>query len=86
MPVPFEAFLPYAIMVTMFGITGAGLGALKRYQNEGKNPRYSLDQWDKVMMNRDRRLTGTPRGQSDQPHAPVGFELNNPWKLERRFM
>ena len=34
----------------MFGITGAGLGALKRYQNEGKNPRYSLDHWDKVSL------------------------------------
>ncbi|KEY67669.1 hypothetical protein S7711_03922 [Stachybotrys chartarum IBT 7711] len=47
MPVPFEALLPYAIMVTMFGITGTGLAAFRTWQNEGKRPRYSLDQWDK---------------------------------------
>jgi hypothetical protein len=34
----------------MFGVTGTGLAALKSYQNEGRNPRYSLDQWDKVWL------------------------------------
>ncbi|KAK3182010.1 hypothetical protein K4F52_006749 [Lecanicillium sp. MT-2017a] len=48
MPVPFEALLPYGIMVVMFGATGTGLAALKTWRNEGKRPRYSLDQWDKV--------------------------------------
>lgn len=32
-------------------------------------------------MNRDRRLTGNLRGQSDNPIAPIGFELNNPWAV-----
>lgn len=32
-------------------------------------------------MERDRRLTGTLRGQTDKPEAPLGFELNNPWKV-----
>lgn len=32
-------------------------------------------------MERDRRLTGYLRGQSDKPIAPKGFELNNPWKV-----
>ena len=32
-------------------------------------------------MDRDRRLTGTLRGQTDKPEAPSGFELNNPWKV-----
>lgn len=32
-------------------------------------------------MDRDRRLTGTLRGQTDKPDAPLGFELNNPWKV-----
>ncbi|PHH71555.1 hypothetical protein CDD82_6445 [Ophiocordyceps australis] len=48
MPVPFEALLPYAIMVTMFGITGTGLAVVKTWANDGKRPRYSLDYWDKV--------------------------------------
>ncbi|PHH80730.1 hypothetical protein CDD80_78 [Ophiocordyceps camponoti-rufipedis] len=46
MPVPFEALLPYAIMIGMFGVTGLGLGYVKSYQNEGKNPRWSIDTWD----------------------------------------
>lgn len=34
-----------------------------------------------VVMERDRRLTGTLRGQTDKAEAPAGFELNNPWKV-----
>ena len=34
-------------------------------------------------MDRDRRLTGYLRGQTDKVEAPVGFELNNPWKVSR---
>lgn len=85
MPIPFESLLPYGIMVVMFGISGTGLAVVKTWQNEGKRPRYSVDQWDRQMMERDRRLTGTLRGQTDKPDAPAGFELNNPWKLETRF-
>ena len=33
------------------------------------------------MMERDRRLTGFLRGQTDQADAPPGFEVNNPWKV-----
>ena len=33
------------------------------------------------VMERDRRLTGFMRGQTDQPVAPPGFELNNPWRV-----
>ncbi|CAJ0547885.1 Ff.00g046390.m01.CDS01 [Fusarium sp. VM40] len=47
MPVPFEALLPYAIMIGMFGISGTGLAVVKTWQNEGKRPRYSVDQWDR---------------------------------------
>jgi hypothetical protein len=32
-------------------------------------------------MDRDRRLTGFLRGQTDKPIAPAGFELNNPWRV-----
>ncbi|KAG5996479.1 hypothetical protein E4U52_006549 [Claviceps spartinae] len=84
MPVPFEALLPYAIMIGMFGVTGAGLSFVKTWRNEGKAPRWSLDQWDRQMMERDRRLTGTMRGQIANPEAPSGFELSNGWKMEKR--
>ncbi|KAL6890742.1 hypothetical protein GGI43DRAFT_217566 [Trichoderma evansii] len=32
-------------------------------------------------MDRDRRLTGTMRGQTDNPQAPLGFEFSNGWKV-----
>ncbi|KAI0483861.1 hypothetical protein F4859DRAFT_474363 [Xylaria cf. heliscus] len=84
MPVPFEALIPYGIILAMFGATGAGLSKLRHWQNGHKRPRRSLDQWDRVVMDRDRRLTGLLRGQSDEPIAPAGFELNNPWRAEKR--
>ncbi|KAF7957665.1 hypothetical protein EAE96_003238 [Botrytis aclada] len=86
MGVPFEALLPYGIMLAMFGITGAGMSGVRSLQNGGKRARHSVDAWDRQMMDRDRRLTGFLRGQTDNPSAPLGFELNNPWRLEKRFI
>jgi hypothetical protein len=40
----------------------------------------SYTKYDTV-MERDRRLTGFVRGQTDKPEAPPGFELNNPWRV-----
>ncbi len=34
-----------------------------------------------TVMDRDRRLTGYLRGQTDKVEAPPGFELNNPWRV-----
>ncbi|KAI6083274.1 hypothetical protein F4821DRAFT_263135 [Hypoxylon rubiginosum] len=85
MAVPFEALIPYGIILAMFGATGAGLSKFRNWQNGGKRARRSLDQWDRQMMDRDRRLTGFLRGQSDAPLAPAGFEVNNPWRVEKRF-
>jgi len=86
MPVPFEALIPYAIMTGMFVISGTGLSMIRWANNGGKPMRRSVDIWDKQMMERDRRLTGFLRGQSDQPVAPAGFELNNPWKIEKPYI
>ncbi|KAL5606291.1 hypothetical protein BROUX41_002706 [Berkeleyomyces rouxiae] len=47
MPVPFEALIPYGIITVMFGVTGAGLGAVKYWQNGWKAPRWALDDWDR---------------------------------------
>lgn len=33
------------------------------------------------VMDRDRRLTGFLRGQTDNVRAPKGFELSNPWRV-----
>ncbi|KAF2465518.1 uncharacterized protein BDR25DRAFT_295076 [Lindgomyces ingoldianus] len=85
MGVPIESLLPYAIMMGMFAFSAGAVGQLKHMQNGGKAARRGLDAWDRVMMERDRRLTGFARGQTDKPQAPPGFELNNPWRVEGRF-
>ncbi|CAI4215432.1 unnamed protein product [Parascedosporium putredinis] len=94
MPLPFETLIPYGIMVVMFGATGIGLATVKHFESGKKRPRYSVDHWDRpaidtnprVVMERDMRLTGSLRGQTDNPVAPPGFEYNNPWKLEKRIL
>lgn len=43
---------------------------------------YGLLTWHGIaVMERDRRLTGMLRGQTDSPIAPDGFELSNAWKV-----
>ncbi|KAK5087661.1 hypothetical protein LTR70_002978 [Exophiala xenobiotica] len=86
MGVPFETFLPYALMLGLFGVTGVGLSAATYYENNYKRPRHGLDRWDRQMLERDQRMTGLIRGQSDKVEAPVGFEVNNPWKMEPRIV
>ncbi|DAA74017.1 TPA_exp: hypothetical protein A8136_3799 [Trichophyton benhamiae CBS 112371] len=84
MGVPFEALLPYGIIIGLFGVTGVGLSTLKYYSNGRKNPRRGIDAWDQQMMERDLRLTGQRRGQTSNHIAPPGFAYSNPWKLEPR--
>ncbi|EXJ90700.1 hypothetical protein A1O1_03804 [Capronia coronata CBS 617.96] len=84
MGVPFEALIPYVIMTGLFGVTGAGLASLRYYTNDYKRPRRQTDVWDRQMMDRDYRLTGSMRGQSDAVAAPIGFEVNSRWKAEPR--
>ncbi|EEA20268.1 hypothetical protein EYB26_005347 [Talaromyces marneffei] len=84
MGVPFEALLPYGIIIGMYCVTGVGLSITKYYANDHKKARWNRDVWDKQMMERDFRITGSMRGQSTNAEAPTGFEVSNPWKLEKR--
>ncbi|PYH76016.1 hypothetical protein BO82DRAFT_379147 [Aspergillus uvarum CBS 121591] len=84
MGVPFEALLPFGIIIGSLTAGAGGIWAVKYYANGWKQPRWNLDLWDRVVMERDQRMTGIFRGQSANPTAPTGFELNNPWKLEKR--
>ncbi|KAJ5101670.1 hypothetical protein NUU61_003892 [Penicillium alfredii] len=84
MGVPFETLIPYGIIIGMFTATGAGLYTVKRWANDGKKARWNRDLWDRQMMERDLRITGSWRGQSSNHQAPKGFEVSNPWKLEKR--
>ncbi|ORX35133.1 hypothetical protein BD324DRAFT_683036 [Kockovaella imperatae] len=83
MPVPWEALIPFGLLVGLFGVAGTGLNIVKRSQNDWKPPRYSLDRWEEMMMERDRRLTGTLRGQRTDPIAPKEFATNSVWDSTR---
>lgn len=68
------------LLTTMFATAGTLLNVSKRGQNLGKvgvltfpqasvltqfqSPRYHIDAWEEMMMDRDKRLTGHMRGQS----------------------
>ncbi|GJJ07150.1 hypothetical protein Clacol_001350 [Clathrus columnatus] len=66
----------------MFGATGTLMNVVRRGQNDGKPPRYGLDAWEDTMMERDRRLTGSKRGQRTEPIAPESFATNSVWYTE----
>ncbi|GAB5592343.1 hypothetical protein Unana1_07243 [Umbelopsis nana] len=83
MPVPIEAILPFGIIAGFFTLTGTGLQAVKYYSNDKKPARFGVDYWDAQMMERDRRLTGSLRGQSVDPVAPAEFSINSVWNLEK---
>ncbi|KAK4927949.1 hypothetical protein LTR66_016258 [Elasticomyces elasticus] len=86
MGVPFETLLPYGLMLGLFGVTGASVSTLRWYTNDYKRPRRGLDRWDRQMIERDMRITGKMRGQSDVVEAPLGFEVSNQWKVNMAAM
>lgn len=67
----------------MFAAAGTLLNVSKRAQNQGKPVRYHIDAWDEMMMERDKRLTGHERGQSDEPIAPEEYATNSVWYTEK---
>jgi len=59
------------------------LNLSQRSQNQGKPPRYHIDSWDEMMMDRDQRLTGHKRGQTSDTKPPEGFETGSVWYTEK---
>ncbi|KAI8379473.1 uncharacterized protein BYT42DRAFT_568927 [Radiomyces spectabilis] len=82
MPVPFEALIPFGLMAGLITVSASGLSMVKYYANDRKPHRYGLDNWEKQMMERDRRMTGSLRGQLAEPTAPAAFATNSVWYLE----
>ncbi|KAJ7571800.1 small secreted protein [Mycena floridula] len=80
MPVPWQAVLPMGLMTVFFGVTGTLLNITMRAENHGKNPRYMVDSWDEMMMQRDRELTGHARIQSTEIAAPPGYKPTDVFK------
>ncbi|KXS17120.1 hypothetical protein M427DRAFT_54776 [Gonapodya prolifera JEL478] len=68
----------------MLYIASYGLMGAQRFENEWKPKRWRMDDWDRQMMERDARLTGTKRGQAGEAEAPAAFATNSKWSLERR--
>ncbi|PAV21335.1 small secreted [Pyrrhoderma noxium] len=83
MPLPWEALIPFGLLTSMFAAAGTLFNVSQRAQNQGKPPRYSIDRWEEMMMERDRRLTGHRRGQRTDPTAPETFATNSVWYTER---
>jgi len=83
MPVPWEALIPFGLVTALFGAAGTLFNISKRAQNQGKPPRYHIDPWEEMMMDRDKRLTGHARKQTSNPIAPEGFGTNSVWYAER---
>ncbi|CAO2655878.1 Nn.00g046810.m01.CDS01 [Neocucurbitaria sp. VM-36] len=98
---PLAALEGVNVMLQFFAFSAVSVGKLREMQNGGKRGRRGVDAWDRynssamtsypythetAVMERDRRLTGFARGQTDKAAAPAGFELNNPWRCEQRFL
>lgn len=81
--IPYEALLPYGVMFSLLTICGGGLSALHFYRNDYKRDRWNLDSFDTALIERDYRLTGSYRGQSNKVVAPENFKLNSIWKLSK---
>ncbi|GJJ07141.1 hypothetical protein Clacol_001341 [Clathrus columnatus] len=71
----------------MFGATGTLTNVVRRGQNDGKPPRYGLDAWEDRMMERDRRLTGSKRGQRVGFYIRISIpsDMNNDLHTTRYF-
>ncbi|KAI8867625.1 AIP3-domain-containing protein [Ramicandelaber brevisporus] len=81
--VPWEALIPGVLITGMLGVGGIGMRVVSLYENDWKTPRVRIDEWDEMMMERDERLTGKFRAQSDEPVAPKEFSTNSAWKVYR---
>lgn len=81
--IPYEALLPYGVMMTLLTVCGGGLSALHFARNGYKRDRFNLDRYETYLIERDYRLTGSYRGQSDSPIAPDYFKTNSVWKLSK---
>lgn len=86
--IPFEALLPYTVMMVFLTASGAAVGTIKELET-GKRPRRMLfknNLHDQHMVQRDFRMTGVWRGQLQEAVAPERFKTLLTWQVvdERR--
>ncbi|CAN6651114.1 hypothetical protein TRVA0_025S00188 [Trichomonascus vanleenenianus] len=83
--IPFEALIPYGLIFGLITVAGGGLSGLHALRNNGKRDRFGLDLFERQLLERDYRLTGRIRAQSDAPIAPEAFKTSSWWKAEKPF-
>ncbi len=81
--------LPIEALSAAFVVGGLGIGfrwlfrQYTEFRNDGKPRRYNVDPWDRVLMERDSRLTGNVNKQMCEPEAPEYFKTNSALELSR---
>lgn len=81
--IPFEALLPYGVMLGLLTVCGGGMSALHFIRGGGRRDLWNVDAFDRALQERDMRLVNKPRDQSDSPIAPEVFKYNSIWKLQK---
>ncbi|KAJ3184523.1 hypothetical protein HDU87_003923 [Geranomyces variabilis] len=84
--VPLEPLFPLLVIGAVGTVMRWGVAKYQKYENFGKPKRWSVDRWDRRMMERDSRLTGNVNFQRAEIEAPQAFLTNSAWELERPFM
>uniref|UniRef100_A0A1X7TN61 NADH dehydrogenase [ubiquinone] 1 alpha subcomplex subunit 1 n=1 Tax=Amphimedon queenslandica TaxID=400682 RepID=A0A1X7TN61_AMPQE len=59
-----EALPGFIIIAGCFTLTGIIFRGVDKWMNNGRPRRYNLDSWDRSMMQRDKRLTGSNKQQA----------------------
>eukprot|EP01134_Creolimax_fragrantissima_P002438 CFRG2438T1 len=54
----YQATLPAGIIFGMYAFSHFGLWGMNKLTNNGKNARYGVDKFDRMMSTRDARITG----------------------------
>ena len=75
--IPVQSLLPLGIITGALVAGSLANEYIKKWANDGVQPRFSLDIYEKMLMERDRRLVGDFIKQSDSLDAPPEFTTNS---------
>ena len=75
--IPVQSLLPLGIITGALVVGAAANKFLNTWMNDGIPPRFGLDEFEKQLMERDRRIVGDYIKQSDEVVAPASFHTNS---------
>ncbi|KAK9459098.1 putative NIMM subunit of mitochondrial NADH:ubiquinone oxidoreductase [Lipomyces oligophaga] len=81
--IPFEALMPYGVILVMFCVAGGGMALGNSIAERGHRRHVHLDPFDKLMRERDLRLTGLHREQLQKAIAHPEFGVSSTYKLTK---